>query len=88
MRFGALSVILSLAVSVAFRASLSNTLIPTHPYPVTVIAFFVIELILDEIVIAASLKTTGRIGLKFLVVAAILVAFGILIWSKLSNAIT
>jgi len=85
---GALCTILSLAISVAFRASLSNSLIPIHLSTISVIAFFAIELILGTITLAIFLKITRRIGLEFLVVVVILVAFGILFWSNLSNAIT
>lgn len=85
LRLGVLCVILSLAISVTFRVFLGNSLIPNTSF--AVIAFLAIDLILGVIVIAAFLRTTGRIGLKFLVAAAVLVAFGIALWSSLSNAI-
>ncbi len=88
LRLGALCTILSLAISVVFRASLSNSLIPNNLAPISVIKFIAIELILGATTLAIFLKITRRIGLEFLVVAVILVAFGILIWSNLSNAIT
>jgi len=88
LRLGVLCVILFLVISVAFRASWSNSLIPNNLFPISVIAFFAIELILGATTLAIFLKITRRIGLEFLVVAVILVAFGILIWSNLSNAIT
>jgi hypothetical protein len=86
LRLGVLCVILSLTISVAFRASLTTSLIPSHSLPLAIVVFFAIELILGAIVIAVFLKTTGRMGFKFLVVAVMLVAFGILIWSNFSNA--
>jgi hypothetical protein len=88
LRLGVLCFALSLITSEVFRASWSNGLIPNNLFPASVIIFYAIELTLGGICTAAFLKITGRTGLKFLVVAAIVVAFGISIWAIFNNAIT